>query len=55
MDVVIAIDHVALLHQFAKQGQRGFDAGDDHFVERAAQPHQAFAAVAAVHDQLADQ
>ena len=36
-------------------GSVGLDAVDDEFVERALQPHQAFAAGLAVHDQLADQ
>ena len=55
MNVVVAVDDRGLAHQGAKQRQRGLDAVDDHLVERAAQPHQAFGAGLAVHDQLADQ
>ena len=36
-------------------GSVDLDPVDDELVERAAQPHHAFDAVAAVHDQLADQ
>src|SRR6266403_5249215 len=54
VDVVVAIDHVLLAYERAEQGQGRFDAVDDEFVERALEPHQAFAAGLAVYDQLAD-
>jgi hypothetical protein len=44
-----------LRDQMLEQRQRGLDAVDDEFVERAAQAHHAFDAGAAMHDQLADQ
>jgi hypothetical protein len=43
------------LDQIAEQRDRRLDAVDDEFVQAAAQAHHAFVAVAAVHDQLADQ
>src|SRR4029450_4465177 len=55
VDVVVAVDDVVLAHQRAEQRQRGLDAVDDEFVERALEPHQAFAAGLAVDDELADQ
>src|SRR5262245_21540597 len=51
MDVVVAVDDVLLAHQRAEQRQRGLDALDDEFVERALEPHQAFAAGLAMDDQ----
>ncbi len=53
--MVIAVDDVLLAHQRAEQRQRRLDAVDHEFVERALEPHQAFGAGLAVHDQLADQ
>jgi len=55
VDVVIAVDDAGLPHQRAEQRQRGLDTFDHHLVQRAAQPHQAFGAGLAVHDQLADE
>ena len=37
------------------QRDRGVDAADDEFLQRAAQAHQAFVAAGAVDDQLGDQ
>ncbi len=55
VDVVVAIGDVGVADQVAEQRQRRLDAVDHELVERAAQPHHAFDAVAAMHDQLADQ
>jgi hypothetical protein len=55
VDVVVAVGDVGLRTSVAEQRQRRLDAVDDEFVERAAQAHHAFDAVAAMHDQLADQ
>ena len=38
-----------------KSENRGVDAANHEFVQRAAQPHQAFVPALAVHDQLADE
>src|SRR5262245_9766099 len=42
VDVVVAFDDLGLADQRAEQRQRGLDAVHHHFVQRAAQPHQAF-------------
>ena len=55
VDVIIAVDDVLGAHELAEQRQRRLDAVHDEFVERAFEPHQAFGAGLAVHDQLADQ
>ena len=55
VDVVVAVLDVGVRYQVSEQRQRGFDAVDYIFVERTAQPHQAFDPVAPMHDQLADQ
>ena len=55
VDVVVAVDDVLLAHQRAEQRQRRLDAVDHELVERALEPHQAFAARLAVHDELADE
>src|ERR1700679_3979974 len=55
MDVIVAVDDVRLAHQLLEQRDGGVDADHHDLVERAPQPHQAFVAVLAVHDQLADQ
>src|SRR5262249_61181826 len=55
VDVVVAVDHVLLAHERAEQGQVRLGAVDDGLVERALEPHQAFAAGLAVHDQLSDE
>ena len=54
-DVVVAVGDVRLGDEILEQRDRGPHAVDDELVERAAEPHQAFDAVAPVHDQLADQ
>jgi hypothetical protein len=51
----VAVDDIGLAHQALEQRQGGLDAVDHELVERAAQPHQAFGAGLAVHDQLADE
>jgi hypothetical protein len=55
VDVVVAVDESLLADDPPVQRDRGVDAADHEFLERAAQAHQAFVAGAAVHDQLADQ
>src|SRR5690349_8076160 len=54
MNGVIAIDDIRLFHQFAEERDRRLDAGDDHFAQRPLQAQQALAAIAAMHDELAD-
>src|SRR5258708_10075871 len=55
MDVVIAVDEIGVAHERAEQRQRGLDAVDHELVDRPPQPHEAFAARLAVHDELAEQ
>ena len=55
VDVVVAIDEIGLGDEPLMQRDRGLDAGDDEFLERPAQPHQAFVAAGAVDDELGDQ
>src|SRR5262245_60802643 len=55
MDIVNAVGDVGLLHQIDKQRDGRLDALDDELGEAALEPHQAFVAILAVHDQLADQ
>src|SRR5713101_6377495 len=55
VDVVVAVDDVLLAHQGAKQRQGRIDPVHDELVERALEPHQAFAAGLAMDDELADQ
>ena len=55
VDIVLAVLHVRVAHEGAKQRQRRLDAFDDEFIERSPQPHQRFGARSAVNDQLADQ
>src|SRR5271167_2831102 len=50
VDVIVAIDDVGFPHQSAEQRQRGLDAVEDEFIQRPAQPHQAFPARLAVDD-----
>src|SRR5262249_25116990 len=52
IDVVKAIGDVRLLYQLGKQRDRGLNAVDDELRQAALQPHQAFVAILAVHDQL---
>src|SRR3954464_11153034 len=53
--MVIPVDDAGLPDQGAEQRQRGLPRFDHHLVQRAAQPHQAFAAGLAMDDQLANQ
>ena len=55
VNIVLAILHVGVSDQRAKERQRRFNAVDDEFVERAAKAHQRLGASSAVDDQLADQ
>src|SRR6185436_15724384 len=55
VDVVAAVDDVGFVDEALEERDRGFDAVDDEFAERAAQAHQALGAVLAVDDELADQ
>ena len=55
MNVVVAVDDAGFPYQPPEQRQCGFDAIHHHLVERAPQPHQAFATGLAMNDQLADQ
>src|SRR5258707_1319910 len=43
VDMVVAVDDPGLPHQRPEQRKRGLDALDHHFIQRAPQPHQAFA------------
>jgi len=55
VNVIGAIDDIGFGDQLGKQRDRGVDAVDHEFAQRALQAHQAFVAVACVDDQLADQ
>src|SRR5262249_53398547 len=55
MDVVLTVDDLFFAHQRAEKRQRGLDPVDHELVECALEPHQAFSARAAMHDQLADE
>src|SRR5690606_2797440 len=54
-DIIIPVHDIWFHDQVAEQRDRRFHALQHEFVEGAAQPHQAFGAVAAEHDQLADE
>src|SRR5262245_31284768 len=55
VNVVVAIGDIGIADEFAEERQRRLDAVNNEFVERAAQTHHRFDAVAPMHDQLADQ
>ena len=48
------MDEIGLVHQGLVQRDAGLDAGNDHFLQRALQPHDAAFAGAARDDQLGD-
>src|SRR5580693_6393932 len=55
VDVVMAVDEFRRDSETLVQRNRRVDPADHIFLERAAQPHQAFVAALAVDDQLGDQ
>src|ERR1700760_2468906 len=55
VNVVIAVDEFRSDRETLVQRYRRLDAADHIFLQRAAQPHQAFVAALAVDDQLGDQ
>ena len=55
VDIVVAVDEVALDDQAVVQRNGGFDATDHELFERAAQPHQAFVPRTTVDHQLGNQ
>ena len=55
MDIIPPIGDVGLGDQRLEERNGRVDAVDHEFVERPLESHQAFVAVAGMHDQLADQ
>ena len=55
MDVVEPVLDVGVANQRLKQRNGRIDSVDNEFIERAAKPHQGLVAVAAMHDELADE
>src|ERR1700749_4914077 len=55
VNVVIAVDEFRSDRETLVQRNRRLDPADHIFLQRAAQPHQAFVAALAVDDQLGDQ
>ena len=55
MDVVEPVGDVGLADEIVEQRDRRLDAVDDELRQRPLQPHHAFVARLAVHDQLADE
>src|SRR5271166_5435735 len=55
MNIILAVLHVRVSNQGAKERQRRLDPVDDEFVEGAPQSHESLGSGSPVHDQLADQ